>query len=248
MPNDLLYSNNPTERLSATIAITEADAANRIKEIKPFFWFGSANAWLVFLGSSPGGSPPKGKEHKSDYPSDVLYGNPSRHFESTKDGKGFWATIVDYTKTFFPEIPEKEVFRLILAGNLIDTLEGDSSKLDPNALKLGAVESYNAISLVKPKVVICLQKSVFELFLNVAIKNHNRELQEKEELIVNSGTARNVKYKVPIHYFLSGDELWGRWVLTKMPMHPSRSTLYKDEYFKQQFLEPLRTKANLFIG
>jgi hypothetical protein len=246
-PNDKLYSNLPNTRLLASLEVKDDGTAKKIEKIKPYFWFGSGNAWLVFLGSSPGGSPPKGKEDKSNYKSEILFSTPSNHFEHTKDGAGFWGKIVEYTKTFFPDIEGNSLFRLILAGNLVDTPAGDSRKLDKAELKMGAVESFGAISIVRPKVLICLQRDVYDLILPLA-RTNSEEVHNNDFLKINSGTKKDVNYNVPVNYFNSTDKLWGKWILTRIPMHPSRPTFCKDENLKEQFLQPLRVMADKYFN
>lgn len=247
-PKDELYSQLPNARLSAALEVGDFSViTNEIASIKPYFWFGSGNAWLVFLGSSPGGSPPKGKEDKSNYKSEILFSKASNHFEQTKDGTGFWNKIVDYTKTLFPEIENNnDLFRLILAGNLVDNMEGKSKNLDKEDLKFGAVDSFKVMSIVRPKVIICLQKSVYNLVYSMA-KLSGQEIQNSEILKIKSGTKKDVKYEVPINFFKSTDARWNKWILTRVPIHPSRSNFCTNDNFKEQFLQPLMAKAGLYF-
>ena len=248
MENDKLYSNFPDERLAASLEIDGKSIIEEIKKIKQYYWFGSGNAWVVFLGSSPGGSPPKGKEDKSNYKSEILFSSSTNHFAQTNDGRGFWKKIVEYSKTLFPKVPDNDLYRLMLAGNLMEIQEGDSTKLNNEELKKGATESFKVISIVRPKLIICLQKNVYELIYELAKGIDNELIKCEGVLQINSGTKRNVKYKVPVNYFKSKDKYWGKWILTRTPMHPSRSNFCVDKNFKEQFLEELKFFANEYLN
>jgi len=249
MKTNKLYSNLPEERLEAGLITNDLSICQEIKDVRPYYWFGSANAWIVFLGSSPGGSPPKGQEDKSFYKSQISFNETSKHllnFDDSRKKNGFWEKIRMYTKYLFPNIPESNLYKAIMAGNLIDAQEGDSSKLDKEEIKNGAIESFKVLSIVKPKLVICLQKSVYELIYDLALKN-NDKIQENDVLQINSGIKNNIQYNVPVTYLSSKDYLWRKWVLTRTPMHPSRSNFCNQNNFKEQYLKKLMAKMSEYL-
>lgn len=251
MTIDKLYSNIPEERLTAALEVKEMSVIDQIKKIKQYFWFGSANAWLVFLGTSPGGSSTKGKEDKSNYKSEISFNEASNHllnFNDSKGKKGFWEKIRGYAKELFPEIPESELYKIMLAGNLMDSMEGDSSKLNVEELQKGAIESFDVLSIVKPKLIICLQQNVYELIYKLVKEKEMEQVQASDILQIKSGTKRDIEYKVPVIYFQSKDIVWDKWVLTRMPMHPSRSNFCDATNLKEQFLQKLVPLANKFLS
>ena len=71
MINKKLYSNLIEERLATAKNFSDNEIVEKITSLKKHYWFGSANAWVVFLGISPGGSPPKGKEDILNYKSQI---------------------------------------------------------------------------------------------------------------------------------------------------------------------------------
>ena len=243
----MLYSNLVNERLTASSNFNNKSIVKSIMSIKPYYWFGAANAWLVFLGSSPGGSPSGGKTQKSDYPSEISFDETSNHLSSFKDKKGFWDKIREYSKDIFPELPAKDLYKLIMTGNLLEDQQGDSNKLVQEELQDGAVETFKVLSLIKPKLVICLQESVRKLIYKIAVENGNAKIIEEDLLKIDAAIKRPIVYKVPVTYFESNDPLWGKWILTKTPMHPSRSNFCNADNFREQFLKKLIPLSNQYF-
>jgi hypothetical protein len=246
--NQILYSSLVTERLAASSKGSDELILKSITAIKPYYWFGSANAWLVFLGSSPGGSPSGGKIKKSDYPSEISFNKTINHLLNYKDTNGFWNKIRSYSRDVFPNIPDDDLYKVIMAGNLVDDQQGNSKKLINEELQKGAADAFKALSIIRPKLVICLQESVRKPIYDLAPKFGSSVIQEDHVLKVDAGIKRPVVYKVPVTYFESIDELWGKWILTKTPMHPSRSNFCNQTNFKEQFLQKLLPLANKYFG
>lgn len=255
MPLNKLYSNLPEERIQAADIYSNEKQIQAIIGLKNHYWFGAPNAWLVFLGISPGGSPPKGKECISNYKSQISFSKASNHIESFNDSrgeKGFWGKIREYTNDIFPDLKDSEKYRTILAGNLIDEQTGDSKELIKNNYQKdnilnGAKASMEICEIVKPKLLICLQQEVYNI-LNAQLSYYGHsEYKSNDTLHVQSGLTNNIVYKVPVKYLVSENKLWNKWVLTRMPMHPSRSNFCNAKYFKEQFMLEVMKKTNNYL-
>lgn len=254
MTNNQLYSNNQEERLKASKSFNGHSIEKAITEIKKSYWFGSPNAWAIFLGISPGNSAPKGKKDESNYESQISFAETSNQLLNFRDTNGFWDKIREYTQALFPNIAKEDSLKMILTGNLVNAQVGDSRTIKrDDDLRQGAIESFKVISLVKPKVVICLQADVYKLIYEVTKENNHNKIQDDKILEIHSGINSKKGsetapiYKVPVTFLQSEDELWNKWVLTRVPMHPSRANFCNQDNFKNQFLIPLTSLVNDFL-
>lgn len=255
MPLNKLYSNLPEERIQAADQYLNEEQIQDIISLKNHYWFGAPNAWLVFLGISPGGSPPKGRECISNYESQISFSEASNHIEKFNDLKGetgFWGKIREYTKDIFPDLKDSEKYRAILAGNLLDEQAGDSKILINNNnqkdnITNGAKASMEICKIVKPKLLICLQKEVYKNINSQLSYYGHKENKPNDSLTVESGLTNKTIYNVPVKYLVSENKLWNKWVLTRVPMHPSRSNFCNAKNFKEQFLLELMEKTKNYL-
>ena len=148
------YSAVPQERVTALSRTTNEHRASLMSGLPewPMISPGSLNAWLVFLGPSPGNSP-GGDWNYDPLPS---IGGPHPGVAEYIDGKGFWNGIRKYACTVFPELPPTDAYAATMVRNLDEEqtppIQRDGRKMYPAANQVVQVIS----KLIRPRLIISL--------------------------------------------------------------------------------------------
>ena len=113
---------------------------------------GSINAWLVFIGPSPGASP---GEQSWNYDPRPAIGGPHPGVSEYKDKKGFWNGIRDFTRAVFPELSATDGYSQTMLRNLDPASSATAPKgghMPQAALNvLGVLDA-----VIKPRLVVSI--------------------------------------------------------------------------------------------
>lgn len=113
---------------------------------------GSLNAWLVFLGSSPGNSPGDPWNYDPLPSIGVAHGGVAEYV----DKKGYWNRIRKYACTIFPELSPSNAYAATMVRNLVPDQSATAPKVDsimyPAALDVTEILG----KLIRPRLVIAL--------------------------------------------------------------------------------------------
>ena len=242
--NDL-FVRDPVERLqnSKKYIIQTSDLDAKIRSIYknwPKYWWGAANAWLVFVGPSPGNSKSKPINWVTEkYPS---IGIPHPHYINRIDSTGFWPRLREWARNSFQIAnvfnDEDDALSMVLLANVLDTREGDSTKLLTESLLKKIPSTVDNLSLVKPCVIIPMEKRVSKMLLN---EFKNRGFKIIQGPIIHKVSFENKKgifYK-PKSWVIRTE--WGVVLLSESPQHPSKRNFYipklVDEYLADRIKE-----------
>ena len=110
------YSGIPRSRVSALTETTEDMREALLGEVSqwPTMSPGSLNAWLVFLGPSPGNSPGV----PWNYNPNPSIGDAHPGVSEYVDRRGFWNRIREYARTVFYELDASEAYAATMVRNL----------------------------------------------------------------------------------------------------------------------------------
>ena len=173
MKDEALFSPDPHIRWEAARKYAQEKGNELGKEIAdrykswPKYWWGTANAWLVFLGPSPGNS----GGNAIDWNRERLptLGKPHEHFKTQWDSAGFWQRLREWTiqayslAGVFPD-DEDAALGLTLLANVLDVPAGDSGKI--TGLLSGAMPNVlNNLGLVRPRIIVPMHKRVSKLLI-----------------------------------------------------------------------------------
>lgn len=234
--NNNLYSNILQERINAIKELNSNDETIFLKSVHAVwkeYWFGSPNAWIAFIGASPGNSP-GGEYEKMQLPSFL---KACDHF-NYDDKRGFWKTIKEYSEFIVDDIAIQEninPFQLIISGNLVKKHAGDSRTISLKPEDEEVKKSIELLKRVQPKVVFTLQKEVQEIIKEILLSQKFTQSGVSEVYEIPSGKSKPEHYKVTNIKLESPDKSW-RFILSKTPMHPSRKQLC-DENNTKAFLK-----------
>ena len=192
----------------------------------PKYWWGVANAWLVFLGPSPGNS--KAKPIDWDRERWPTLGEPHEHFVSQVDSTGFWPRMRQWTVNayalagVFVDDPEAAIGSTLLA-NVLDTREGDAGKIDDASLVQAMPTTVAQLSVVRPRLIVPMEKRITRLLLDELTREGSRILSGPSKIPV---PALNQRYPF---YRPAGWEVmapFGRLTIAESPQHPSKRNFY----------------------
>lgn len=247
-----LFVQDPVARLRNTkqYVIQSSNSAEKFYEIHenwPKYWWGVSNAWLVFVGPSPGNSRSNPINWQTEkYPT---IGKPHPHFINRIDSTGFWPRIRQWTTNSFKiaEIfyDETSSLSMVLLANVLDTREGDSAKLLTKSLLEKIPSTVDNLSLVRPCVIVPMEKRVSKMLLN---EFKNRGYQVKKGPIIHKVRAKNQKrftYYKPQSWLMATE--WGEVLIAESPQHPSKKNFYNpkvvDKYLADRIKEYLSRMA-----
>ena len=171
------YSTFPQERVNALSRATGEQRKILMTDLPdwPMMSPGSLNAWLVFLGPSPGNSP-GGDWNYDPLPS---IGGPHPGVVEYVDGKGFWNGIRKYACAVFPELPPTDAYAATMVRNLDEEqtppIPRDGRKMYPAANQVVQVIS----KLIRPRLVISLgsaREFTDSAFRKIASEKHSGTL------------------------------------------------------------------------
>ena len=147
------YSGEPGERVAALANTTDEVRNGLLGRIPqwPKFSPGSLNAWLVFLGPSPGNSP--GGDW--DYDPNPSIGCAHPGVAEYLDGKGFWNGIRDYASAVFDELDASGAYAATMVRNLDPHQSANAPK--GSHMSTAARQVFEVLGkVVRPRMVIAL--------------------------------------------------------------------------------------------
>ena len=147
------YSAVPQERIDALSRTTSEQRSTLMSGLPewPMISPGSLNAWLVFLGPSPGNSP-GGDWNYDPLPS---IGGPHPGVAEYIDGKGFWNGIRKYACAVFPELRPCDAYAATMVRNLVEEQAATAPK--GPYMYVAANHAVEALDkLIRPRLVIAL--------------------------------------------------------------------------------------------
>lgn len=113
---DGFYSLNPAQRVAALGQVTEALREQLLAGISwPIKSPGTLNAWLVFLGASPGNSPGTAHWHYDPRPA---IGGAHPGVAEYRDTNGYWDGIRRFARWIFPELSPLDAYAATMVRNL----------------------------------------------------------------------------------------------------------------------------------
>ena len=221
------YSAEPQERVNALYHATSNLRDTLMAGLPdwPIYSPGSLNAWLVFLGPSPGNSP-GGQWNYDPLPS---FGRAHGGVAEYRDRRGFWNGIRDYARTIFPELSPANAY----AATMVRNLDPEQSATAPTGSHMypAAVQVTEILDrLVRPRLVIALggaRKHTDKAFQNWTSTDH-----------MDSGTLYTAKKGNECKWFsLTGSWGTGEPFLYVSPtgIHPSLAHVSKHDSLR--FLE-----------
>ncbi len=150
---DGLYSAIPQERVTALGKATGDDRDRLMSELPdwPIFSPGSLNAWLVFLGPSPGNSP----GGSWDYDPLPSVGDAHPGVAEYSDRRGFWKRIREYACAVFPDLSPRDAY----AATMVRNLDPNQSATAPQGEHMypAAVQVVDVLDkLIRPRLVVAL--------------------------------------------------------------------------------------------
>ena len=147
------YSAQPQERVTALYQAPSNLRDDLMAGLPdwPIYSPGSLNAWLVFLGPSPGDSP--GGPWNYDWLPSL--GRAHGGVAEYRDSRGFWKGIREYACAIFPELSPDDAY----AATMVRNLDSKQSATAPTGGHMypAAIEVTKILGkLVRPRLVIAL--------------------------------------------------------------------------------------------
>ena len=180
---------------------------------------GSLNAWLIFLGASPGGSPRLPWNYDPLPSIGVAHGGVAEYV----DGKGFWNGIREYARTIFPELYPADAYAATMVRNLVP----EQSATAPTGKRVSAAALHATEvlgELIRPRLVIAIGS---------ARKHTDRVFRKLPDAIeADSGILHTSKSRLTLEWFSlaasweSGDEFL---YVSPKGIHPSRRQVSRED-------------------
>ena len=214
------YSAVPQERVNA-LSHTTSDQRTTLMAGHPKWPMmspGSLNAWLVFLGPSPGKSGPNW-----DYDPLPSVGGSHPGVEEYVDRRGFWNGIRKYARAVFPELRPCDAYAATMVRNLVEEQAATAPK-GPH-MHVAANHAVEALGkLIRPRLVIALGGA--RTYTNSAFQK-NTDSRSLDSGILLSSKAANE------HEWFS---LMGRWetgeeflYVSPVGIHPSIRQISRED-------------------
>ena len=119
----------------------------------PMFSPGTINAWLVFLGASPGNSP-GGPWNYDPLPS---IGGTHPGVAEYVDANGFWNGIRQYACATFPELDPADTYAATMVRNLVPEQSATAPSGKRMKMNMAAVQVTEILGrLIRPRMVIAI--------------------------------------------------------------------------------------------
>ena len=180
---------------------------------------GSSNAWLVFIGASPGNSP--GDDWNYD-PLPSITG-PHPGVAEYVDGKGFWNSIRKYARAVFPELQPDDAYAATMVRNLVE--EQAATGPTGKHMYVAADQVVDVLDkLIRPRLVISLGKA--RNFTDRAFRMMTTTKHYDSGALFSSNAANKHKW-----FSLTGRWETGKAFLYVSPVgiHPSRKQISWDD-------------------
>ena len=244
MKDKTLFSPDPRLRWKHAKEYAEAKGKELDKEITarykdwPCYWFGAANAWLVFLGPSPGDSGGRTIDWpKEKYPT---LGKPHGLFSTYVDSTGFWRRLREWTIEAYRladvfQDDKEASFGVTLLANVLDTNVGAARKIKDASLAAAMPRVVDNLELVRPRIIVPMEKRVSRLLIEEFRKRGAVIIAGPSQTLVRAKKQRYQNYK-PWSWCLQTD--FGQLLVAEAPQHPSKKNFYEpktiDDYLAQK--------------
>ena len=188
---------------------------------------GSLNAWMAFIGPSPGGSPSHSKRmhdllDSSEHVRNPVLGRPHPTLWYV-DGAGFfdevrqWVCGAYESAGYFRKTKDEfGALASFLMLNLVKEAYGPERRVPGELLAQGATRFWRGVMpIVRPKLVVALTRGVYGVLLSAA-RGQGLRVDELPETRVESG---NKVYQLPKARIRSGGR--GNVLVVTVLTHPS---------------------------
>ena len=218
---DGFYSDSPKRRVAALGETTEDMREALLSQVPewPTMSPGSLNAWLVFLGPSPGNSPGK----PWNYDPDPSIGHAHPGVAKYVDRKGFWNGIRGYAGAVFFDLEPSDACAATMVRNLDPTQSATTSR--DWRMYIAARDVVEVLGkIIRPRLVIAIggsreytDKAFNELF---SISKH-------EDGTLYSARARDARRWHSLSGFWNDGEPF--LYVSPSGIHPSRRQVSRED-------------------
>lgn len=219
-----LYSSIPSERAFALKKATVSLRDNILSENNinwPMYSPGTINAWLTFLGSSPGNSPGK----PWVYDSKPAVGGAHLGVSEYQDVKGYWKGIRKFSRLIFPELSAADAY----AQTMVRNLDPQQSAQGPrgNHMTLAAIEVVKILGLVNsPKLIIPLGSA--RTYCNHAFQKYAETQSYHSGVLYTSLASKERKWFSLVGTWPTGEKYL---YVSTSGIHPSLFHVSKEDTF-----------------
>jgi hypothetical protein len=203
-------------------------------ETWPKYWWGVANAWLVYLGPSPGNSAAAPINWEVERLPTL--GEPHMHFVSQHDSTGFWPRLREWTinayslSGVFIDDDDAAIGSTLLA-NVLDTREGDAGRISESALEHAMPRTVEHLATVRPRIIVPMEKRISRLLVAELKRTGGRVIRGPSRTSV---PALNQRYDFYHPQSWTFEMSFGPVLVAESPQHPSKRNFYDsmemDEY------------------
>ncbi len=249
MKDEALFSPDPRTRWAAAMQYAQEKGNELDREIVdrykswPKYWWGTANAWLVFLGPSPGNS----GGNAIDWNRERLptLGKPHEHFKTQWDSRGFWDRLREWTiqayklAGVFPD-DEEAALGLTLLANVLSQKAGKEKGIPEEALVEAMPTVVTQLELVRPRIVVSLTERIFELVYREFQKRYKVAPPRKSTLVKTTTRKKGKKVEFQPKYFHIKTN-FGLLLIARAPIHPSHQGKYNTGEFDKYLADHIRS-------
>jgi hypothetical protein len=193
----------------------------------PRYWFWSLNAWLLYLGPSPGDSPGGPINWARDrYPN---LGMANEHFRTYEDGSGFWRRLRAWTRAAFKlagifSEDSDAALGISMCGNVLETFAGDArKKINTEDLLRGMPFTMRCIAVIQPRLIVPMEKRLTPLLMTQLKAEGWKVLASGVTQVPAKNQKRYTHYR-PAWHELRRDS--AELLIAESPQHPSRPNFY----------------------
>ena len=219
-----------SQELRETSQWSTTGIAQQVGDRWPDYWFGAVNAWLVFLGPSPGNSPdPKQGDVVWELPT---IGEPSVNFAEYHDTARFreriraWTSAAYSLAEVFPQSDRRSALGSALLANVVPSRAGRAKDITDEQLRdrMGRVLDIFE-EVVQPGLVVTLEKRVSRIL--------RKEYMRRGSRVVGSGVtvvpAKNQPFPSYKPHWYNLQTVRGHVLIAESPQHPSHPNFFDME-------------------
>ena len=243
--SDLIFSSDPYVRWKCAQSVLrerpDSVHVHLRQQSWPRYWWGSLNAWLLFLGPSPGNSAAKPIDWEVEgYPS---LGEPHIHFLTQQDSSGFWERMRQWVTNAFTlaGVFENDLDAAIgssLLGNVLSIRQGDAGKIDKSALEHAISRVVSILARIRPRVVVPIHKTVSKLLIQ-EIERSGGEIVDGPSPTNVMAVAQRYEYYKPNSWSINMP--FGKLLVAESPQHPSKHNFYDSHQVDLYLAEKIRS-------
>lgn len=227
-----LYAQNPCDRwINAANLLRKdpqsvRDMIRKAYETWPFYWWGVANAWLVYLGPSPGNSAAKPINWEVERLPTL--GEPHMHFKLQRDSTGFWPRLREWTINAYSLAgvfidDDDAAMGSTLLANVLDTRQGYAGKISASSLEQAMPSTVVHLARVRPRIIVPMDKRVSRLLVAELKRRGARNVTGPCPTPVS---ALNQRYEFYRPQSWSLEMPYGPVLVAESPQHPSKRNFY----------------------